>query len=345
VSYCNATHYWYAPFCRQYDDAKAYCGLGTLQTEFFDVLPSVDDGTTRCAGFPLRYTSPAGDGGDAGVDGGTSAVDAGVPSAPDDPAAQQDASAAPLAAGDDGSSDDTMNAPVSRKKGGCSVAPVASESPPLALWGLLLLICARLGLGRALTFRSRADLVLLARRTARFDRAATKKLLLVSALLLNALACGDNSASRPDAGDSAEDSGDAPSDTDVDTAPVSCSASTPREPTSIEALGANNKLRAKVVAADHEPARKYMNNWVIALSDATDNPISDAVFSNQRTFMPVHGHDGKFLPVITEDASGAGRYEFAGLNFTMTGPWQVQFDVSSASGGSDRFVLDVCVGD
>jgi hypothetical protein len=124
---------------------------------------------------------------------------------------------------------------------------------------------------------------------------------------------------------------------------AACDPGLPKHPTDVRGEGVGGNLHVEVVEADYDPPRKYTNDWVVALSDAQGEPVDDAEFSKARTWMPVHGHDGKFAPEIT--AAGGGRYTFDGLNFTMTGPWQVQFEVSSASAGSDSFVLDVCVGE
>lgn len=125
-----------------------------------------------------------------------------------------------------------------------------------------------------------------------------------------------------------------------------CGADIPSRPTAIEATGAQSGMVVKVLSADFDPPRRYANRWIIGLTDSAGAPISEASFSSVRTFMAVYGHmhDGKFVPMISEQPESPGSYVFENVYFTMTGPWQLQFSVT-AKGASESFALDVCVGD
>lgn len=335
-AYCNGTHFWYAPVCAQYEDVAAVCGAAVKQTEYAVQLPNLTMEKPRCAGYPPIYQAPSGMLSDGGI-----AVDAGSDA---DLMAGTDAGGAPVDAGmalgadvdtsmPEGDAENGEVVPRAARKGGCSVAGGPGNASGAAAGTLTIFALA---VGR------------FARRVRRRKRDSAVAAWLVALLFtLACAACGSDEPGNGHGGEhaGAQDAGEADAeDTGSSVAPVSCAASIPRVPTDIESAGADKLLRAKVASADYEPARKYTNTWSIDITDEHGNPLADAEISNVRTYMPVHGHDGKITPTVTS-AAEQGRFTFANLNFTMTGPWQVQFGVSSTSMGKDRFMLDVCVGD
>lgn len=173
-----------------------------------------------------------------------------------------------------------------------------------------------------------------------------RKYVFSALLVIGVAACGDEAATP--AGDAGEHHDSSPTDAgaqegDAD-APVACVPEIPVRPTSISVTGESTGMVAKVLDADYDPPRRYSNNWTLELRDASGMPVQNAMFSNVRTWMPVHAHNGKFVPTIEAVPASPGSYTFDGVHFTMTGPWQLQFQVT-ANGASERFVLDICVGD
>ena len=59
-------------------------------------------------------------------------------------------------------------------------------------------------------------------------------------------------------------------------------------------------------------------------------------------FMPVHGHDGFYDPVVTA-LDEPGQFQVDDLNLWMVGPWEVRLMVESETAGGDYIVFHVCV--
>jgi len=119
------------------------------------------------------------------------------------------------------------------------------------------------------------------------------------------------------------------------------------EPTSIDdvhGMGSSNVLMAKVVSADPNPPQMDANNWVFEITTMDGTKVTDATFSNVRTWMYVHNHGGTYAPQVTQDTTDSSQYKFDNVYFQMVGPWYVEFDVSSPTAGDDSFSLPICVG-
>jgi hypothetical protein len=181
---------------------------------------------------------------------------------------------------------------------------------------------------------NRSDISSLARPRARFDTA------LVLALCL--AACGDGKDEQPghdhdahvEPGDTEPDGGYPDTPCDPNLAPLA---------PGLETLGSMSKLlKATLVSSDPTPLLKGRANWVVDFATAEGAPVSDLEFVDVFTYMPVHGHMGNFKPKVMQ-LTEPGRYEFTGFNFTMRGPWQVRFEVSSPSAGDDFIIVNVCV--
>jgi hypothetical protein len=89
------------------------------------------------------------------------------------------------------------------------------------------------------------------------------------------------------------------------------------------------------------PARKYTNDWTLALTSVDGEPLDDVTITRLEAFMPVHDHFSR-PPADTEPLEAGSEFS-ATVHFTMRGPWEVQLEASSASAGDDYVVLDVCV--
>jgi hypothetical protein len=108
------------------------------------------------------------------------------------------------------------------------------------------------------------------------------------------------------------------------------------------AVGTAGVLRAVLVNASPRAPAKFTNVWTLDVQTADGAEVSDAEITRIETYMPVHGHTGQ--PDATAEPAGDPGAFRAELHFTMRGPWEVRLEVSSASGGSDFIVFQVCVG-
>jgi hypothetical protein len=128
------------------------------------------------------------------------------------------------------------------------------------------------------------------------------------------------------------------------------------ETAGLAATSESGEVMARVIAADHVPAKKFLNTWTIALTNADGTPLEDVEIVKACAFMPVHGHG---LPPRKINVLSEGRVELENLNFTMRGPWEVQLALASgdqgesgratdcdpSKSGSDYVELHVCVTD
>jgi hypothetical protein len=129
TSFCNATHYWYAPVCRNYDDVAGACGLGVVGSGFATQLPNTMNEPKRCDGFALNYAAPNG----SAADAGTRVPDGG---------AGQTADAAAPTSNSDGTVGAEPVAPRPHHNGGCSVSAADTSAcgrPGTSAAALLLL--------------------------------------------------------------------------------------------------------------------------------------------------------------------------------------------------------------
>jgi|GEM_PF-2426721 len=170
-------------------------------------------------------------------------------------------------------------------------------------------------------------------------------------LSLSLAGCGDDKG--PSQGHDHDQDHDHVGDTDGGTGDAGDDASYPGTPcdpslpplmAGTEQLGnAAGKIKGKLVSSDPLPLLKGNANWVVDFTTKDGVPLTDLEFIDVYTYMPVHGHHGTFKPT-PKQLTEPGRYEFDGFNFTMRGPWQVRFELSSeAAGGDDYLIFDVCV--
>ena len=57
--------------------------------------------------------------------------------------------------------------------------------------------------------------------------------------------------------------------------------------------------------------------------------------------MPVHGHGGSTVPVITP--MGGGLYSVGNLDFFMGGYWDLYLDLTPAGGTPDLVTFPICI--
>lgn len=314
LGFCGALHFAAAPLCSLYNDQVGLCGKPGAEYDKSVGWENPAGPAERCAGFPPT-TEPDLFGNDVAP-----VADAGVSEV-------EDAGTGMTSL--DGSADAALDQePVTKRNRGCALG---RSAPRDGVFPLLLLL-------------------LFARRRSRGATGGCRRMRLVGVTVYAALGCGEGASDQADAAFLSDDA--RASDSAADAAPIDddsiygkavCAAGIPSSANAIDALGASGAMRAKVVSADFSPPRKYYNNWAIQLSAASGEPLLDATFSKVQAWMPVHGHNGRFPPTITA-AAEPGTYDFNGVHFTMTGPWQLKFDVA-AGVVKDSFALDVCVGD
>jgi hypothetical protein len=159
-------------------------------------------------------------------------------------------------------------------------------------------------------------------------------------LSLAASSCGDDPAhEHDDAGDGA-DAGEQ-HEHEEDTEFEGCPESTPEFELGMEAEGMQGHITGTLLEASSVPPLRYLNDWQVEFVDSQGNALEDVSIRSARPFMPVHGHDGNVKPVVR--AEGEGRFSVTGLNLNMRGPWEVQFQLRSATAGDDYVVFHICV--
>lgn len=172
---------------------------------------------------------------------------------------------------------------------------------------------------------------------------------LAGALALLAAACGDDTSDPSgnggtgniDGAATVQDAGTPSPSGEPKTVP--CPADLPAFGPGLTATSDNSLIMAKLVSADPTVPHKYENQWVVDFMDAQGNPVADIQVDSAETYMPVHQHNGGFPPESMVLTDPPGRVQFDAVNFTMPGPWEVRFQVSSAAVGTDRVVFNVCV--
>lgn len=73
-----------------------------------------------------------------------------------------------------------------------------------------------------------------------------------------------------------------------------------------------------------------LHSWVVTVTSADGQPVADAEIKVDGG-MPDHNHGLPTAPEATENL-GEGRYRVEGMKFSMSGWWELRFDVSSPAG-------------
>lgn len=90
------------------------------------------------------------------------------------------------------------------------------------------------------------------------------------------------------------------------------------------------------------PALHQMHAWQVRLSAPDGSPVLRAEFAFGGG-MPQHGHGFPTKPRVTREL-GPGVYALEGMKFSMTGWWDLRFDIR-AGGVSDSVVFNVVITD
>jgi hypothetical protein len=122
-----------------------------------------------------------------------------------------------------------------------------------------------------------------------------------------------------------------------------CPEDTPEFAIDMKAMGRDHHIVGRLVDATPAPPLIYNNDWVVAFEDAAGSPIEDVEITMARPFMPVHGHDGFYTPIVTPVDGEPGQFKVDRLNLWMRGPWLIQLTVSSESAGDDYIEFQVCI--
>ena len=121
-----------------------------------------------------------------------------------------------------------------------------------------------------------------------------------------------------------------------------CPDDTPEFAIDMKAEGRDHHVVGRLIDADPAPPLIYNNDWEVGFEDAAGMPIEDAMLTMARPYMPVHGHDGFYTPIVTP-LNEPGQFSVERLNLWMRGPWEVQLTVASESAGDDYIVFKVCI--
>lgn len=85
------------------------------------------------------------------------------------------------------------------------------------------------------------------------------------------------------------------------------------------------------IAPEAETAEQNaLHSWVVTLLTPQGETVDGAVIAVDGG-MPQHGHGLPTAPQMTEQL-GEGRYRIEGMKFSMSGWWELRFDISSAAG-------------
>jgi hypothetical protein len=85
------------------------------------------------------------------------------------------------------------------------------------------------------------------------------------------------------------------------------------------------------IAPEAEPVEQNaLHSWVVTLSTPQGEKVEGAVIAVDGG-MPQHGHGLPSAPQMTQQL-GEGRYRIEGMKFSMSGWWELRFDISSAAG-------------
>lgn len=160
--------------------------------------------------------------------------------------------------------------------------------------------------------------------------------------------CGDESSkpTRPhdehDAGDhvGGHAMGHGATDASMDEREVPCTADFPRYQPGLSVTAGSITVEL-VSVAPAPPRQKTPNRWELAIKGADMQPLPGATLVKPVSYMQVHNHYGR--DPTAKAASEPGRYELAGLDFNMRGPWEVIFDVERAGAPPEMVRIKICV--
>lgn len=92
----------------------------------------------------------------------------------------------------------------------------------------------------------------------------------------------------------------------------------------------NGLYLAAIEPEAQEIKQGELQNWILTVKTADGKPVDDAAVTVDGG-MPDHNHGLPTAPRMTEHL-GEGRYRIEGVKFSMSGWWELRFDISSAAG-------------
>jgi hypothetical protein len=104
--------------------------------------------------------------------------------------------------------------------------------------------------------------------------------------------------------------------------------------------GSSGALSFVLMSADAVPPVVGYNTWVVKVIDTQGKPVTDATFTNIKTYMPLHGHPGSIVPTWT--SNGDGTYTIK-LYLFMPGVWQITPTVKTST-TTDSAIFAFCAG-
>ncbi len=107
-------------------------------------------------------------------------------------------------------------------------------------------------------------------------------------------------------------------------------AQKPELDTSRERTTANGLYVAAIAPEAAEIKQGELQSWTITVKTAAGQPVSDAAIKVDGG-MPEHNHGLPTAPEVTENL-GEGRYRIEGIKFSMSGWWELRFDITSPAG-------------
>jgi hypothetical protein len=93
---------------------------------------------------------------------------------------------------------------------------------------------------------------------------------------------------------------------------------------------ANGLYVAAVEPEAPEITQGVLHSWILTVKTADGKPVDDASITVDGG-MPEHNHGLPTAPEVTENL-GEGRYRIEGVKFSMSGWWELKFDISSSAG-------------
>ncbi len=88
------------------------------------------------------------------------------------------------------------------------------------------------------------------------------------------------------------------------------------------------------------PAINQMHSWTVRLADTTGIPVTGARLTVDGG-MPQHGHGLPTRPRITRETE-RGAYLVEGMKFSMSGWWNIRFDIQGTQ-GADKVTFNTVV--
>ena len=90
---------------------------------------------------------------------------------------------------------------------------------------------------------------------------------------------------------------------------------------------ANGSYMVAIEPENPEIRLGELHAWIVTLTTADGAPVEDASFEVGGG-MPDHNHGLPTSPRVTENLGG-GRYRLEGVKFSMSGWWELRFDIVS----------------